>query len=74
MRNWDARAIIVAMLAGAVALLSVIAIAGLVIWGRSLTEVGGEVMIAILGAIVAIIAGYVGQHQRPPKDDDDAFP
>jgi hypothetical protein len=40
------------------ALIGVIAVA---YRGTRLTEVGGDILIAILGAMVAIIAGYVGR-------------
>lgn len=81
---WDPRAIIVLVLAASVAVASIVGIVGGAYYGRTLTDVGGDVMIAIFGAIIAIIAGYIarrnGEDASPPPankeapPDDDAHP
>lgn len=69
---WDPRAIVVVILASAISLAHLIAIAGMAWWGKSLTEVGGDVLIALVGAMIAIVAGYIGQPtSSKPKDDVD---
>ena len=74
---WNTTAIIVMVLATAMSVAVVASIIGLAVWGKTVSEVGGEVMIAIFGAMVAIIAGYVARNSDrkeplpPPKDEVD---
>ena len=73
---WNTTAVIVMVLAVAVSVAAIAAIAGLAYWGKTLSEVGGEVMIALFGAMIAIIAGYVSRNSDkkepppPPVDKD----
>ena len=66
---WDARAVIVGILAAAVGAVCVLAVISVAWWGRPLSEIGGDVLIAILGAVVAIIASYVGRYSGPAPDE-----
>lgn len=70
---WEPRAIIVMFIAAAVSLATLAGIVAVSLRGTRLSDVGGDVLIAILGAMVAIIAGYVGRHATAdkPKDDTD---
>lgn len=71
---WDPRAVIVLVLAIAVSSAHVMAVTIAAIQGKSVGEAGGDVLVAILGAIVAIIAGYVGRRDErpepPPPEDE----
>lgn len=77
---WDPRAVIVVILAVAIAVGHVISIIGVVQSGRPIGEAGGDVLIALVGAIIAIIAGYVAsfapartkpQEEQPPSEPGD---
>lgn len=84
MSKWEPRAVIVLILALAVSIGHMIAVVLLAWRGMPLGEAGSDVLIAVLGAIVAIIAGYVAnknadisktktlpqEKQQPEKDDD----
>lgn len=67
---WEPRAVIVLILAASISLAHLIGIT-LAAWnGRTLNDAGGDVLVAILGAMIAIIAGYVGKQDNGGKRPD----
>lgn len=68
--NWTPHAIIVLVIAVAVSLAHVIAVVILAWHGKSVGEVGGDVLIAVVGAMIAIVAGYVGRYENGGKGPD----
>jgi hypothetical protein len=64
-----AKDIVVVVLASAVALALVMAVGGVVFWGHSISETGGEALVALGGAIIGAISGYIGRGiTEKPKD------
>jgi len=66
----DHRGIIAIILATAIGLVLVLAVAGAVFSGRAMSEFGRDVLLALGGAIVGALAGYlsskaVNGHQLP---------
>lgn len=71
MGRWDPRAVIVLILALAVSAAHLIAVIAVARTGRPISEVGGDVLIALVGAIIAIIAGYVASYTAKAIKEDD---
>lgn len=67
MSQWEPRAVIVMIIAIAVSVTAIGSVIAVGVRGSTISEVGGDVFIAILGAMIAIIAGYVARERR---DDD----
>ena len=55
----DHRGIIAIILATAIAMVLVLAVAGAVLSGRAMSEFGRDVLLALGGAIVGALAGYL---------------
>ena len=54
----DYRGAVLLILAGCLGATLVIAVGGLVWWGKPLSDVGGRVFIAVIGLIVGALSAY----------------
>lgn len=71
MKRWDPdyRGISALILAIAIGLTFIIGMGAIAIWGRPIGETGGEALIALGGAVVGLLAGYIaGRAEQKERD------